>query len=75
MALFKATIEVLVEAEGVAHAEDKISAGLSKSLLDETSGWKDWQYCQMHNGEFQRFPGPKEIEEEDAVKEFDEYGK
>lgn len=74
MRLFKATIEVLVAADDEAAASDAISEALSTKLLrDRASGWKDWQYCQTHNGEFQRDPGPKRISKKEALEQFAEF--
>lgn len=74
MALFKATIEVLVEAKDEGEAADAVSEALRPLIKDyPDSGWKDWQYCRMHDGEYQRDPGPKKISKEKAIKQFDEF--
>lgn len=73
MALFKATIEVLIEAEDESEADGVLFDELQPLVNNPQSGWKNWRYCRMHDGEYQRDPGPKKISKEKAIKQFDEF--
>lgn len=68
MALFKVTVEVLVEAEGVCPAEDNVSEALLRNVRNIPE-WKDWRYSSRSEESVQ------EITEDAARKQFPDYRK
>lgn len=72
MALYTATIEILINAINYGEACDAV-AEAARNLCHEStqSGWIDWQYRPMENSDV--ICGPKLITKEEALLRFEEF--